>query len=165
MEHKPLRGSLHHHRIAPRIRHLSEILLNEITFWGSIGSRYAHICPCGLYSSDKTHLVSHPLQNRFYHICGCCLSLGAVIPIVLSSLAGCPNHAAEMQARAYLESATFITAGRGFPPPSSSEIQLSSSTTRTDAPALATSGANLCPSATAPRMQTKGNPRRPFWNP
>ena len=78
-----------------------------------------------------------------------------VIPIVFSFSAGCPNQAAEINAIAYLVSATWITV-------TSDGAETSSSTTRTLAPFAVTSGINLCPSTTAPLIQINREPSVTF---
>ena len=67
---------------------------------------------------------------------------------VFSSLAGYPNHAAEIRAMASLVSFTRITV-------TSSGTSTASSTTRTAAPLAAASAAKLWPSKEAPLIQRK----------
>ena len=78
-----------------------------------------------------------------------------VIPIVFSFSAGYPKYAAEINAIAYRVSFTRMTV-------TSSGASTASSTIRTFAPFATTSGTNLWPSTTAPRIQIKREPSSTF---
>ena len=75
VKHKPLWGNLHHNTVAPCLDHFRKILMNRVGFRRCVVSRYWLIANNCLDSTNQTYLVSHALQNGFYHIGGGGLSL------------------------------------------------------------------------------------------
>ena len=77
VEHQPLGGHLHNHRIHARLHHLGKVLLQSIRFRRGIARVDVFPADDHLDGAHQAHLVTRIFQNGFHHVGGGGLPLGA----------------------------------------------------------------------------------------
>ena len=76
VKHQSLRRNLHNHTVTSSFHHLCKILLNRVRLRCCI-IRWNGLIPDNcLNRTNQSDFVSYFLQNSFYHISCCCLTLG-----------------------------------------------------------------------------------------
>ena len=70
VQHQPLRGNLHHHRITARIRHHPKIFLHQIRLGRGVFRMNMRLPDNDFYGADQPHLSACLLQNGLHQIGG-----------------------------------------------------------------------------------------------